>query len=501
MPTENNLDAKALTLKSREHAIEWRHNMTEERVVFVYGFFNILHSGHLRFLKFAKETGTKLVIGILPDRHGAIVYQKLRLDAISALEIADIMLIVDQDIPSILKELKPDIVVKGREHKNSSEDEQKVIDAYGGQLIFSSGESNTTTIEEDYLKNHRHYSIALSIPKEYLLRHNITQQKLLDILNEFPKKKICVIGDSIIDKYIFCDALGMSKEDPTIVVNPITETTFLGGSSIVASHASKLGCNTQLFYVTGQDDGHEFIQAKLKEFGVEAICLIDQTRPTTKKTRFKVDTKTMLRVNELRQHSIRESEIDHIYDRFAEKIDEIDLVVFSDFNYGCLPQELVRRISELCKRKSIKIVADSQSSSQIGDISRFTDCVLVTPTEYEARLALKDSDSGLAVIAQNLIEKSRYEHLVLTLGTVGIFIQTTGNTRIKTDRLPSLNPNAVDVSGAGDAFFISSALALVAGATIWEASYIGSIVAAIQVGQVGNVPISIEQVKSVLRTQ
>ena len=89
----------------------------------------------------------------------------------------------------------------------------------------------------------------------------------------------------------------------------------------------------------------------------------------------------------------------------------------------------------------------------------------------------------------------------MTLGDVGIFIHTASDGVIKTDRLPALNPNSVDVSGAGDALVITAAHALVSGATAWEAAYLGSVAAALQVNQVGNEPISLEQIKLALESQ
>ena len=86
-----------------------------------------------------------------------------------------------------------------------------------------------------------------------MLRHNITSERLEKILDEFSNKKICVLGDVIIDEYIDCFALGMSQEEPTLVVTPQTTTQYLGGAGIVASHASQLGAAVQFLSVAGQD--------------------------------------------------------------------------------------------------------------------------------------------------------------------------------------------------------------------------------------------------------
>jgi sugar/nucleoside kinase (ribokinase family) len=137
------------------------------------------------------------------------------------------------------------------------------------------------------------------------------------------------------------------------------------------------------------------------------------------------------------------------------------------------------------------MAADSQASSQRGDVSRFKGMTLLTPTEREARLALNDFESGLADISQRLIEKARAEHLVVTLGAEGLLITATEDGGHVTDRLPAFNILPKDVAGAGDSFFMSSAMALRVGADIWQSAYLGALAAALQVSRVGNAPLTV----------
>jgi bifunctional ADP-heptose synthase (sugar kinase/adenylyltransferase) len=136
------------------------------------------------------------------------------------------------------------------------------------------------------------------------------------------------------------------------------------------------------------------------------------------------------------------------------------------------------------------MAADSQVSSQTGDVSRFKGMTLLTPTEREARVALNDFISGLAVISERLIERARTQNLVITLGAEGALINTMADGRHNSDRLPAFNPSPKDVSGAGDSLFMASSMALRAGADIWQASYLGSLAAALQVSRVGNLPLT-----------
>jgi bifunctional ADP-heptose synthase (sugar kinase/adenylyltransferase) len=142
------------------------------------------------------------------------------------------------------------------------------------------------------------------------------------------------------------------------------------------------------------------------------------------------------------------------------------------------------------------MVADSQSSSQIGDVSRFQGMLLLTPTEREARLAVRDMNSGLAVLADALQRKARAGHVFVTLDAEGVLVYSADDAQegLTTDQLPAFNTAPKDVSGAGDCLLVCASMALVSGASVWESAYLGSIAAACQVGKVGNSPLSAAEV-------
>jgi rfaE bifunctional protein kinase chain/domain len=303
--------------------------------------------------------------------------------------------------------------------------------------------------------------------------------------------RVLVIGDLIIDEYVTCDAVGMSQEDPTIVVTPIVTKTFVGGAGGVAAHARGLGAEVSYCTIVGEDEGADFARHSLEQQGVHCESFVDASRPTTRKQRFRAMNKTLLRVNNLRQHAASAELQRKMFASVRAALDDCDLLLFSCFNYGCLPQALVDAIADDARASGIMMAADSQASSQHGDVSRFKGMTLLTPTEREARLALNDFESGLAEISERLIEKARAQHLVLTLGAEGLVVTANENGQHLTDRLPAFNVLAKDVSGAGDSFFMSSAMSLRAGADIWQSVYVGALAAALQVSRVGNAPFTV----------
>ena len=463
------------------------------KTTFVSGNFNILHPGHLRLLRFAKELGHRLIVSVYSDElagHDAHVPEKLRLEAVQSISWVDEAFLIDEPVADVIKNIKPDFVVKGKEHKEQVNEEAEALREYGGKLVFSSGEVSFSSF--DLIQKELRLAQSFTrFPVDYLKRHNLDAGKLRQSVEKFKNLRVIVIGDLIIDEYITCDPLGMSQEDPTIVVTPIESKKFIGGAGIVAAHAAGLGSKVTFLSVTGNDDMREYAVKMLAEFNVDAFLYKDISRPTTLKQRYRCKGKTLLRVSHLHQGAI-EANIQHdIVQKITELINECDLCIFSDFNYGCLPTEMIEKIIELGKDKGVFMIADSQSSSQIGDISRFKGMSMLTPTEREARLAVRDHESGLVVLAEKLRKQADARNILLKIGEEGVLIHAETNSKESwlTDRIPALNPMPVDVAGAGDSMLITGAMSLAGGATIWEAAALGSIAAAVQVSRVGNIPI------------
>jgi rfaE bifunctional protein kinase chain/domain len=463
----------------------------DKRIAFVSGNFNIIHPGHLRLLQFAAECADFLVVGVNRDgAAGARLPEQMRLENVKAISLVDYAFLLNEPPEALIGRLQPAVVVKGKEYEKEDNPEQAAVDGYGGKLLFGSGEVRFSSLE----LLHREYAEAtlstVKLPLDFANRHGFTLDALVERLHLFKGLRVVVIGDLIVDEYIECDPLGMSQEDPTLVVTPLETMRFVGGAGIVAAHASGLGAEVDYVTVAGDDEAASFAAARLRDYGVRAAIVPDVSRPTTVKQRFRAAGKTLLRVSHLRQHDIEPALVDRLFEEIEPRIAAADLVVFSDFNYGCLPQVLVDRISEAASRHGATMVADSQASSQLSDVSRFTGMNLITPTEREARLALRDFNSGLAVVAVELKKKAAAENVVITLGSEGLLLHARNSVDWMDDRLPAFNSAPKDTAGAGDSFLACASMALCAGADIWQSVYLGSLAAACQVARVGNAPLS-----------
>ena len=472
--------------------------MNKLDTVLVSGNFNILHPGHLRLFRFAKEFGNSLVVAVESDRLAGVAAhlpENLRLEGVQSHSLVDDAFIVDEPIANIILRLRPDVIVKGKEHEERFNPELAALQEYGGRLVFSSGETLFSSL--DLIRNEfqSYDSRSISVPIDYLRRHAIKSSRLVALTSDFADLKVCVVGDLIIDEYITCEPLGMSQEDPTIVVMPVDYTRFVGGAGIVAAHAAGLGATVHFFSVTGNDASRDFALAGLAAAGVKAHLLIDENRPTTLKQRYRSKGKSLLRVSHLHQGAIPAELQTQLLTALEPVLDGADLLVFSDFNYGCLPQPFVDQLVTMAKSRGVLLAADSQSSSQVGDISRFSGMDLITPTEREARISTRNREDGLVVLAEQLRQKAVADNILLKLGEEGLLIHA-GSGKCDdwlTDRVEALNSAPKDVAGAGDSLLITSAMALACGSTIWEAACLGSMAAAVQVGRVGNTPLRAEE--------
>ena len=346
--------------------------------VLVAGHFNILHPGHIRLFKFARTLESKLIVAVESDRlagPAAHISEDLRLEGVGNCSLVDDAFIWDEPVTVLIERLRPSVVVKGKEFESKFNAEAELLKSYGGRLIFSSGEmqfSSVDLINHEFTAQSEH---TISLPRDFMDRHDITADSLSKLVNSFSRVNVLTIGDIIIDDYINCEPLGMSQEDPTLVVTPVAKNRFVGGAGIVAADHG-LGAKSRLISVVGEDSAGEFCSSELERLGVNS-CSQDLSRPTTIK-RFRSHGKTLLRVSHLQQGTVSVELQTAMIKSAMTALTECNVLIFSDFNYGVLPQTVVEKLIEMAIENKAMIVADGQSSSQLGDARSVQRCRLIT---------------------------------------------------------------------------------------------------------------------------
>ena len=288
--------------------------MEKARTAFISGNFNVLHPGHQRIIKYASEIAERVVIGVYSDRmagDAALIPEDYRLEGVKNNIFTTETFLLDEEVEEYLARVRPEIVLKGKEWEFEKNVEESVVNQYGGKLIFSSG--GPVFSSQDLLEQSSNIELPKKnslFPEQFSKRHNFSRQSLLNILEGFNSLNVCVIGDTIVDEYIACSPLGMSQEDPTIVVTPTDSARFLGGAGIVAKHAASLGANVYFLTVVGNDSVGNYVSEELKADRLHPNIAVDENRSTTLKQRFQTEGKSLLKVSHLTQDSIDEKNDD-----------------------------------------------------------------------------------------------------------------------------------------------------------------------------------------------
>ena len=467
-------------------------NMETERVsapyvtALVIGRFNIVHPGHIRLFSFARQYCKKLVVGLyVHDESSEIRPRSKRKEELRRIEHVD-SVIEYSDFQSLIGKIKPDVIFGGHDFAQSHTEETSLIRSLGIKLVCMSSD----TQYHNQVKRSKRPEAIDSYERDYCSRHGISTSGLTVALRKAADLKCVVIGEVIIDEFIPCEAIGMSQEDKNIVYAIGQPKSYLGGAGIVATHCAGLGVNTTFVSALGADSDSDFAIRELRRAKVEISPIIDRLRRSLRKTRFIADQRPIFRASQVDAHIIDEEVKAKILEKARAEFPSCDFIIFSDFNYGILPKDLVEQLIKIAKEVGVFVAADCQISSQEGDLSKYFGVDLLVPTEYEARATLNDFDCGVASLGRQLKQKLNIGKLILTLGEAGLLVFGDDSSGIEVERLGAFSKYALDTSGAGDSLLSVSTIVLASGGSLYEAAYFGSVAAGIQVMRRGNTALS-----------
>lgn len=455
------------------------------KIGLVFGRFNLIHPGHFRLFRFAKNFCDVLCAGLENNETSQDLrpYSDRERD-LNAISLIDTV-VGYACIAELLEDVTPDIIVRGHEFSSTSHDEEDALKASDIKVVFMSADERYDV-----------KTLQLEIPRptevyeqEFKDRHNISLANIDRNFSSADKIKGLVCGEIIIDEYIESVPVGMSQEDKNVVYSIGDSERFLGGAGIVAAHCAGLGADVHILSVMGDDEDSRFARKKLDSFGVSADLIIEQSRRSIRKSRFIWQDRPIFRASHVDSHIIDDETKSTFFNIFSEKCALLNFVILSDFNYGVLPNDLVSELIRIAREKKTFIAADCQMSSQAGDLKKYTGVDLICPTEFEARSALKDFDSGVAYLGQKLRDELQVNSVILTLGASGLLIFSSSEGPYSVERLMPFSSQAVDVSGAGDSLLAAVTHSLVAGLDLFSAAYLGSLAAGIQVSRRGNWPL------------
>lgn len=311
----------------------------------------------------------------------------------------------------------------------------------------------------------------------------------MKILKNF-SPNILVIGDLMIDHYLWGSCERISPEAPVQVVDIAKETTVLGGAGNVINNLRVLGAKVSVGSVIGDDDNGVELVRMLKNIGVDTNNIITlQGRKTSKKSRVIASSQQVLRYDKESKEDISKIASDEIINSLKETVSYYDAVVLSDYGKGVLSQDLCQGIIKLCNKEDVKVLVDPKGS----DYSKYSGAYLLTPNKKEAiqatKIDIKDRES-LEEALLKLKEDCSLSISMITLSEDGI---ATYDNEMKI--FPTVAKEVYDVTGAGDTVIASIAFALSAGKSIDEAAAFANLAAGVVVGKIGSATVSIDEIE------
>lgn len=470
-------------------------------VVHCHGCFDIVHPGHIHYLREAKTHGDLLIVTVSGDSHvnkgvnRPLIPEDLRADSLAALECVDAVYVNPEPTAvGLLEQLRPDVYVKGKEYEFNRDPrflaERDVVTRHGGRVICSSGD---VIFSSTALINSLDQSDALHGEKLRRLRerHGLSAASLHGLVNRFRGKRVVVVGDYILDRYRFCEATGIAGEGPMMSLRSLASQDYDGGAAVIALHLAGLGAEPTLVTALANDAS---IRDRLTRSGVRVEAHA-RTRPDVCKTRFLVDQQKVMKVDDAHAEPLDSTAQEELANRLLAAARGAAAVVFADFGYGLISAGLLDRVlPEL--RRTVPILTADVSGRQ-SSLLRFKDVDLVCPTEREVRETLHDFACSLPAAVSNLLNAIGARGAMVTLGKQGLmtFERPKGNedARLISEYLPAMAAHAVDPLGCGDALLATATLTLAAGGSLTAAAFLGSVAAALHVQTMGNVPLAAEK--------
>ena len=306
--------------------------------------------------------------------------------------------------------------------------------------------------------------------------------RLKTIVSNFKNARVLVVGDLILDEFLWGDVSRISPEAPVPVVWVKNESFMPGGASNVANNLKSLGADVHLVGVIGDDERGAVLKGELEQKGIDtAGVFVDETRPTTLKTRVVAQHQQVVRIDREKIDHLSDCIISKMTDYIVETVERIDAVVIEDYGKGVIMPKLLSKVVPIARLKNKVISIDPKEEH----FKYYKGISVITPNNHEASkavgFAIKD-DASLKKAGTSLLNKLNCKIVLITLGENGMAVFQKSKPM---QHIPTVAQEVFDVSGAGDTVIASYTLSLTSGADPVQSAHIANCAAGIVIGKVG----------------
>lgn len=320
----------------------------------------------------------------------------------------------------------------------------------------------------------------------------IDRKRLHAIIQKFKDRRILVLGDIMLDKYIWGHVDRISPEAPVPVVEVNKDTSCLGGAGNVCFNLQELGARPLLVGTVGTDPEGEWIKKSVLD---GRGIIIDPKRPTTVKTRIIAHQQQVVRVDREKNTPISSKTQKNILE--VIKTENYEGILLSDYNKGTLTKSLVKEVLDFSQRSDIPVFVDPK----VENFRLFSPVTLLAPNHFEAEKFVQYScltDEQVERAGQEILNKISAKYLILKRGEHGMTVFEKGK---RSFHIPTQAKEVFDVTGAGDTVIAAAVVSLLAGANIKESALISNAAAGVVVGKIGTAALSTQELLRAITNQ
>ncbi len=323
----------------------------------------------------------------------------------------------------------------------------------------------------------------------------VKKQRLMQLIDKFRGKKVLILGDVMLDKYIVGIVTRISPEAPVQVVSVNRESYVPGGAGNTASNVAALGGKARIIGMVGNDIASQILKKELKERRIEPLLVVSKEKPTIQKIRVIGQSQQLLRIDYEVEEEIGKEYEDKILQFIGEKIKDSDVVVVSDYAKGVVTKNIMAKLIPLCRSKKIQIMIDPKPKNK----EFYNGATLITPNHKEANQMTGhdgERNDGQLIHVGTELAKELDSSILITRGEKGMSLFEVRNHKVgQIFNMPTIAREVYDVTGAGDTVIGTLAIALASGATIKESMILANHAAGIVVAKVGTATCSADELK------
>ncbi len=473
-----------------------KERIKKNSVILCHGVFDLLHYGHIKHFESAKKVGDFLLVSLTSDEFikkgpGRPIFNtEVRAKMIGSLSIVDAVIISkSESAEQMINLVKPDIYFKGPDYKDNTKDhtkkiykEIKALRKNNGKILYSNDEtysSSNLINKSEILFNEEQKKYLSNIKKKY------SYEDIVKIFDNFTKLKPIIVGETIIDEYVFCQVLGKSGKEPHMVIRDEYKETYLGGTGAIANHMSSFCNENFLISCLGEKKSYlKFIKKNLMK-NIHRNFITKKNGPTILKKRFidSISGNKLFGVYSMNDKSADMATSKKLINLIKQKNLKSDLIVISDYGHGFISQKSASEISKL--KKFIALNAQVNASNYgYHSLEKYKKIDTLLINETELRHEIRDKLSDVYYLAKILKKKHNIKNLIVTRGRNGAFLIESKNNKII--KCPAFSKKVVDKVGAGDTMLALVSLCLKLKVPYDLTLFLGSLAGASAVENIGN---------------